>query len=102
MAGTGVLTQPVVGLANVIRLINRFPLFAGKTVLSSSADLFVPYLHGLSTSRTITDTVKQVVEWAGVPLHNWWSAVNQLLNLIPFFRGYDCFMTVFNDFPYHP
>lgn len=100
MAGTGILTQPVVGLANVIRLINRFPLFAGKTVLSGSADLFIPHLHGLSAGRTINDTVEQVVERAGITIHNGWSAVDQFLNLIPFFRGYNCFMTIFNDFPF--
>ena len=99
MAGTGVLAQPVVGLADIIRLINRFPLFAGKTVLSSSADLFVPYLHGLSTSRTINDTVEQVIKGAGVALHNSWSAVNDFLHLLPFFRGDDCFMAILNDFP---
>ena len=58
------------------------------------------FMHGLSAGRTINDTVEQVVKRAGVPLHNWWSAVNQLLNLIPFFRGHDGFMTVFNDFPF--
>ncbi len=100
MAGTGVLTQPVVGLANVIRLINRFPLFAGKTVLSDSADLFIPHLHGLSAGRTINDTVEQVVKGAGITIHNGWSAVDQFLNLILFLRGHDGFMTVFNDFPF--
>ena len=44
--------------------------------------------------------MEQVVKRAGVSLHNGWSAVNQLLNLIPFFRGYDCFMTVFDDLPF--
>ena len=99
MAGTGVLAQPVVGLADVIRLINRLPLFAGKTVLSSSANLFIPHLHGLSAGRTVNDTVEQVIKGAGVAFHNGWSAVNQLLNLLPFFRGDDCLMAALNDLP---
>ena len=70
MTGTGVLAQPVVGLADLIRLINRFPLFAGKTVLSGSANLFIPYLHGLSAGRTVNDTVEQVIKGTGVALHN--------------------------------
>ena len=36
----------------------------------------------------------------GVSLHNGWFVVNQLLNLITFFKGYDCFVTVFNDFSF--
>jgi hypothetical protein len=58
------------------------------------------YLHGLSIGSTANETVEQLVKRAGVSLHNWWSAVNQFLNLIPFFREYDCFMAVFNDFPF--
>ena len=99
MAGTGVLAQPVIGLADIIRLINRFPLFAGKTVLSGSANLFIPHLHGLSASRTINDTVEQVIKGAGVALHNGWSAVNDFLHLLPFFRGDDCFMAILDNFP---
>ena len=100
MTGTGVFPKPVIGLADIICLINRFSLLTSETILIRSSNLFVPYLHGLPTGGTVNDTVEQVVKRAGVSLHNWWSAVNQLLNLIPFFRGYDCFMTVFNDFPF--
>ena len=80
-------------------LFNRFPLFAGKTVLSGSANLFIPHLHGLSASRTINDTIEQVIKGAGVAIHNGWSAVNDFLHLLPFFRGDDCFMAILDNFP---
>lgn len=71
-----------------------------KRFLFVLPNLFVPHLHGLSTGGTVNDTVEQVVKRAGVSLHNGLSAVNQLLNLIPFFRGNDGFVTVLNDFPF--
>ena len=100
MTGTGVFPKPVIGLANIICLINGFSLLTSETILVCSPDLFVPYLHGLSTGGTVNDTVEQVVKRAGVSLHGGLSAVNQLLNLIPFFRGNDGFVTVLNDFPF--
>ena len=71
-----------------------------KRFLFVLPNLFVPHLHGLSTGGTVNDTVEQVVKRAGVSLHNGLSAINQLLNLIPFFRGNDGFVTVLNDFPF--
>ena len=76
MAGAGVLAQPVVGLADIIRLVNRLPHLAGKTVFSGSAHLFIPHLHGLSAGSTVNDTVEQVIEGTGVAFHNGRSAVN--------------------------
>ena len=99
MAGTDVLAQPVVGLADIICLINRFPHLVGKTIFSGSSNLFISHLHGLSTSRTVNDTVEQVIKGAGVALHNGWSAVNDFLHLLPFFRGDDCFMAILDNFP---
>lgn len=92
--------QPIVGLADIIRLINGFSLLTSKMILICSPDLFVPHLHGLSASGAVDNTVEQVVKRAGVSLHNWRSAVNQILNLFPFFRGNDGFVTVLNDFPF--
>ena len=60
VAGAGILAQPVVGLANIIRLINRRPNLAGKTVLSGSSNVFIPHLHGFSTGRTVNDAVEPV------------------------------------------
>lgn len=67
MAGAGILAQPVVGLANIIRLINRLPNLAGKTVLSGSSNLFIPHLHGFSTGRTVNDAVEQIVKGQELP-----------------------------------
>lgn len=94
MAGAGILAQPVVGLANIIRLINRLPNLAGKTVLSGSSNLFIPHLHGFSTGRTVNDAVEQIVKRTGIAFHNSWSTVNDFPYLLPFFRGYDCFMAI--------
>lgn len=61
VAGTGVLTQPVVGLADIVCLVNRFPHLAGKTVLPGSADFFIPYLHGLPAGGAVDKPVEQVI-----------------------------------------
>ena len=98
MAGAGILAQPVVGLANIIRLINRLPNLAGKTVLSGSSNLFIPHLHGFSTGRTVNDAVEQIVKRTGIAFHNSWSTVNDFPYLLPFFRGYDCFMAILDNF----
>lgn len=100
MTGAGVFPKPVIGLADIICLVNGFSLLTSETILIRSPNLFAPHLHGLSTGSTVDDTVEQVVERAGITIHNGWSAVNQLLNLIPFFRGNDGFVTVLNDFPF--
>ena len=84
MAGTGVLTQPVVGLADIVCLINRLPHLAGEPVLSGSTDLFIPHLHGLPAGSTVDQPVEQVIEGAGVAFHNGWPAVNDFLHLFPF------------------
>ena len=76
MAGAGVFAQPVVGLADIIRLINRLPLLAGKAVFTSSANLFIPHLHGFPTGGAVDNAVEQIIERAGVSLHNGWSAVD--------------------------
>lgn len=100
MAGTGVFTQPIVGLTDIIGIINRLPHFTGKTVLTGSSNLFISNLHRFSAGGTVNDTVEQVVERAGIAIHNGWPAVDQVLNFIPFFWRNGCFMTVLNDFPF--
>ena len=69
MAGTGVLAQPVVGLADIVCLVNRLPHLAGEAVLSGSADLFIPHLHGLPAGGAVDKPVEQVIERAGVAFH---------------------------------
>ena len=61
MASAGVFTQAVVGLADVVRLVNRFPRFSGKAVLSSPAYLLIAYLHRLPTGSAVDKAVKQIV-----------------------------------------
>ena len=99
MAGTSVFTQPVVGLADVVRLVNRRPLFASKAVFASSADLFITCLHGFSAGGTVDKPVKQVIERASVAFHNRRPAVNDFLYLFPFFRGNNGFMAILNNLP---
>jgi len=100
MAGTGVLTQPVVGLADIVCLINRLPHLAGEPVLSGSTDLFISHLHGLPAGGTVDQPVEQVIEGAGVAFHNGWPAVNDFLHLFPFLRRHDRFMAVLYDLPF--
>ena len=99
MAGAGVFAQPVVGLTNIICLINRFPHLAGKAVFASSADLFIPYLHGFPTGGAVDNAVEQVVEGAGIAFHNRWPAIHDGLYLLPFLRCHNRLMAALNDFP---
>ncbi len=64
------LPQPVVDLAEIIRLVNRFPFLTGKPVLPFPSDLFIACLHGFPTGSAVDNAMEQVVEGAGVPLHN--------------------------------
>ena len=66
MAGAGVLSQAVIGLADVIRLVNRLPHFSGKAILSSPSYLLIAYLHGFSAGGAVNKTVEQIVKWASV------------------------------------
>ena len=70
VAGTGVLTQPVVGLADIVCPVNRLPHFAGEAVLAGSADLFIPHLHGFPAGGAVDQPMEQVIEGAGVAFHN--------------------------------
>ena len=99
MAGAGVFAQPVVGLTDIIRLINRLPLLVDKAVFSSSANLFVPHLHRFSAGGTVDNTVEQVVEGAGIAFHNRRPAIHDCLHLFPFLRRHNRFMAALNDFP---
>ena len=60
----------VISLADIVRLVNRFPHLAGKAVFASSADLLIPHLHGFPTGGAVDNTVEQVVEGAGIAFHN--------------------------------
>ena len=91
--------MPVVGLADIVRLVNRFPHLAGEAVLSGSADLFIPHLHGLPAGGAVDQPVEQVVEGAGIAFHNGWPAVNEFLHLFPFLRRHNRLMAALNDFP---
>ena len=99
MAGAGVFAQPVVGLTDIIRLINRLPLLADKAVFSSSANLFVPHLHRFSAGGTVDNTVEQVVEGAGIAFHNRWPTIHDCLHLFSFPQCHNRFMAALNDFP---
>ena len=99
MAGTGVLAQPVVSLANIVCPVNRLPHFTGEPVLPGSADLFIPHLHGLPAGGAVDQTVEQVVEGAGVAFHDGWPAVNDFLHLFPFLRRHNGLMAALNDLP---
>ena len=90
----------VVSLTDVISLINRFPHFSGKTILSRSANLLIAYLHGFSTGIAINKAMKQIVEGTTIPLHDGRAAVDQLLYSIPLFSADDSLMAVFDDLPF--
>ena len=100
MAGAGVFPQPVIGLADIIRLVYRLPFLAGKAVLPGSAHFLIAYLHGLPTGGTVDNAMEQVIEGAGVPIHDRRTAVNQFLHLLPVLRAYDGFMAALKDFPF--
>ena len=55
---------------------------AGKAVLPGSAYFLIAYLHGLPAGGTVDNAVEQVIEGAGVPLHDGRAAVNQFLYLM--------------------
>ena len=99
MAGTGVLAQPVVSLADIVCPVNRLPHFAGEAVLPGSADLFIPHLHGLPAGGAVDKPVEQVIEGAGVAFHNGWPAVNDVLYLFPFLRRHNRFVAALDDLP---
>ena len=98
--GAYVLPQPVIRLADIIRLVYRLPFLAGKAVLPGSAHFLIAYLHGLPAGGTVDNAVEQVIEGAGVPLHDGRAAVNQFLHLLPVLRAYDGFMAALKDFPF--
>ena len=98
MAGTGFLTQPVVGLADIVCLINRLPHLAGEPVLSGSTDLFISHLHGLPAGGAVDQTVEQIIKGAGIPL-NGRPAVNEFLHLFPFLRRHNGLMAALDHFP---
>ena len=47
MAGADLATHPIVGLADIVRLVNRLPHLTSEAVLAGSADFFISHLHGL-------------------------------------------------------
>lgn len=100
MAGAGVLPQPVIRLADIIRLVYRLPFLAGKAVLPGSAYLLIAYLPGLPAGGVVDNAMEQVVEGAGVPLHDRRAAVNEFLHLLPVLRAYDGFMAALKHFPF--
>jgi hypothetical protein len=100
MAGAGVLPQPVIRLADIIRLVYRFPFLTGKVVPPGSSHFLIAYLHGLPAGGTVNNAVEQVIEGAGVPLHDGKAAVNQFLHLLPVLQAYDSFMAALKDFPF--
>ena len=89
MAGTDLAAHPVVGLADIVRLINRLPHLAGEAIFSGSAYFLIPHLHGLPTGGAVDQPVEQVVEGTGIAFHNGWLAVNEFLYLLPFLRRYN-------------
>ena len=99
MAGAGVFAQPIVGLADIIRLINRFSHLAGKAVFAGSADLLITHLHRFPTGGAVDNAVEQIVEGAGVAFHNRGPAIHDCLHLFSFPRCHNRFMAALNDFP---
>ena len=99
VAGAGIFPQTVIGLANVIRLVNRFPYLSGKAVLSRPAYFLITYLHGFPSSGTVDKAVEQVIERTAIPLHDRRTAVDQLLHPVPLVTADNGFMAVFNDLP---
>ena len=100
MAGTDLAAHAVVGLADIVRLVNRLPHFAGEAVLPGSAHFLIPHLHGLPAGGAVNQSVEQVIEGAGVAFHNGWPAVNDFLHLFPFLRRHNRLMAALNDLPF--
>ena len=99
MAGAGVFPQPIIGLANIIRLVNRFPHFSSKAVLPGSADFLIAYLHGFPTGGAVDKAVKQIVKGAAIPLHDGRAAVNQLLHPVPLFPADNGLVAILDNLP---
>lgn len=99
MTGAGVFAQSVVGLADIIRLINQLPHLAGKEIHPSSADLFILHLYRFPTGGAVDNTMGQVVEGTGVAFHNRWPAIHDCLYLLPFLQCRNRFMTALDNFP---
>ena len=53
MARADLAAHAVVSLADIIGLIDGFPLFLGGTVYICSSDLLIARLHGLAAVRTV-------------------------------------------------
>ena len=99
MTGAGIFTHTVVGLANIVCLVDRLPHFSGKTVLSRPANFLIAHLHGLPAGGAINKAMKQVVKWASVFSWDSRAAVNQLLHPIPLFPADNGLMAVLDDLP---
>ena len=99
MAGTDLAAHAVVGLADIVRLVNRLPHFAGEAVLPGSAHFLIPHLHGLPAGGAVDQTVEQIIKGAGIPL-NGRPAVNEFLHLFPFLRRHNRLMAALNDLPF--
>ena len=99
MAGADLAAHPVVGLADIVRLINRFPHLTSEAVFAGSADFFIPHLHGLPAGGAVDQPVEQVVEGTGIAFHNGRFAVNEFLYLFPFLRRHNGLMAALDDFP---
>ena len=98
MAGTDLAAHAVVGLADIVRLVNRLPHFAGEAVLPGSAHFLIPHLHGLPAGGAVDQTVEQIIKGAGIPL-NGRPAVNEFLHLFPFLRRHNGLMAALDHFP---
>ena len=53
MAGSDLAAEAVIGLADIVGLIDGFPLFLGGAVHILPPDLLIPRLHGLAAVRTV-------------------------------------------------
>ena len=102
MACAGIFTQTVISLADIICLVYRLTFFPCPAVFVPPAHLFITYLHRLPTGGTIDNAMKNIIIWAVIPLHDWWSAVYKLLNLFPLRFRYNGFMTVLYNFSLLP
>ena len=99
MAGAGIFSQTIVGLSDIISPCRLVPATPSKAIFTGSANLFIPHPHGLSAGGIVDDIMKDIIKRTGIAPHYGWSAVNDCLNLLPFFGGYNRFMAIVNDFP---